>query len=127
MVAAKEAGVEIIVRSGRTLWDSDELVKKNNNKPTTSISQEQAAGLKVGKIPQPIPAPKSISDPGDVNLDFEQQQPEQTPDFNGESRSHSDKSYESIAGPNGNFAVPTMEELGFPAATTNYRGETIAQ
>lgn len=34
MKGAKEAGVEVIVRSGRTLWDSDELVKKNHGKPT---------------------------------------------------------------------------------------------
>jgi cryptochrome len=99
MKAAREAGVEVIVRSGGTVWDSDELVKKNSNKPTMSISQVQAAGPKVGKIPRPIPAPKSIPDPGGIKLVFEQEQPEQTPDFNGKSRSHSDKSYKKVAGP----------------------------
>lgn len=39
MDAAKEAGVEVVVRSGRTLWDSDELVAKNDGKPTMSITQ----------------------------------------------------------------------------------------
>lgn len=34
---AKEAGVEVIVKSGRTLWDSDELVQKNGGKPTMSM------------------------------------------------------------------------------------------
>ena len=34
---AKEAGVEVITRSGRTLWDSDELVRMNGGKPTMSI------------------------------------------------------------------------------------------
>ena len=48
--AAKEAGVEVIVRSGRTLWDSDELVEKNKGKPTMTFSQVQAAGAKVCKI-----------------------------------------------------------------------------
>ena len=37
--SAKEAGVEVIYRCGRTLWDSDELVKKNGGKPTMSITQ----------------------------------------------------------------------------------------
>ncbi|PBP28602.1 cryptochrome-2 [Diplocarpon rosae] len=127
MRAAKEAGVEVIMRSGRTLWDSDELVKKNRGKPTMSISQVQAAGPKVGPIPRPIPAPKSIPDPGNTSLEFEPYQPEQDPDLNSKSRETQDKSYENIAGPHGDFAAPTLEELGFPAATTPHRGgETIA-
>lgn len=36
---AKDAGVEVVVRTGRTLYDSDELVKNNGGKPTMSISQ----------------------------------------------------------------------------------------
>lgn len=38
---AKEAGVEVIVKMGRTLYDSDELVKANGGKPTMSITQVQ--------------------------------------------------------------------------------------
>jgi hypothetical protein len=92
-----------------------------------SISQVQWAGPKIGKIPRPIPAPKSIPDPGETKLDFEQQQPESDPDFNDGSRSHGDLSYERLSGPNGDFAVPTLEELGLPAATSPHRGgETIA-
>lgn len=125
--AAEEAGVEVIIKSGRTLWDSDELVNKNHEKPTMSISQVQAAGSKIGKIPRPIPAPKSIPDLGDTKLDFKQQQPESDPDFNSGSRSHDDQFYEKISGPSGDFAVPTMEELGLSAATSPHRGgETIA-
>ncbi|PMD36471.1 Cryptochrome/photolyase FAD-binding domain-containing protein [Hyaloscypha variabilis F] len=125
--AAEEAGVEVIIRSGRTLWDSDELAKKNHGKPTMSISQVQAAGPKIGKIPKPIPAPKSLPDPGEITLEFEQEPPEAKPDFNGSSRSQGDRSYERISGPSGDFAVPTMEELGFPAATSpHHGGETIA-
>jgi cryptochrome len=37
---ARDAGVEVIVKSGRTLWDSDEIVKKNGGKPTMSMSVE---------------------------------------------------------------------------------------
>jgi cryptochrome len=127
MRLAKEFGVEVIVQPGRTLWDSDALVRKNNGKPTMTISQVQVAGPKVGKIARPIPAPTSIPDPGETELDFDQQRPIQEPDLNSGWREGKDKSYEKISGPNGNFAVPTLEELGFPDATTQHRGgETIA-
>jgi cryptochrome len=125
--AAKEAGVEVIIRSGRTLWDSDLLVEKNHGKPTMSISQVQTAGPKIGAIPRPIPPPKSLPDPGSTKLDFGQEQPVPSPDFNKKHRVSGDRSYEKISGPNQDFAVPTLEELGFPAATTSHRGgETVA-
>ncbi|KAK3059344.1 hypothetical protein LTS18_011091, partial [Coniosporium uncinatum] len=43
---AKEVGIETVVVPGRTLYDSDQLVKNNGGKPTMSISQVQAAGKK---------------------------------------------------------------------------------
>jgi cryptochrome len=124
--AAKAAGVEVIVLSGRTLWDSDELVAKNHGKPTMSISQVQKAGPQIGKIPRHLPPPFRLPDPGEITLDFMQEPPKDKPDFNSGSREEKDKSYERIAGPNGDFAVPTLEELGFPAATTCHRGGEIA-
>ena len=41
MILAKEAGVEVITKVGRTLYDPDELVKANGGKPTMSITQVQ--------------------------------------------------------------------------------------
>ena len=38
---AKEAGVEVIIKVGRTLFDPDELVRANGGKPTMSINQVQ--------------------------------------------------------------------------------------
>jgi cryptochrome len=125
--AAKEVGVEVIVKSGRTLWDSDELVKNNGGNPTMTITQVQTAGPKIGPVPRPIAAPKSIPDPGELELDFEQEQPDSKPDFNSGPRRHDDKSYEKISGPNGDFAVPSLEELGMQPATTKHRGgESLA-
>lgn len=125
--AAKKAGVKVVTRPGRTLWDSDEVVQKHGGKPTMSITQLQAAGDKCGPIPRPIPAPKSLPDPGDMPLDFAHDEPEASPDFNADYRSLRDKGYMQIAGPKGDFAVETMEELGFPKATTPHRGgETLA-
>lgn len=43
------------------------------------------------------------------------------------SRCHNDPSYDKLAGPNGDFAVPTLEALGFPVPTPKHRGgETVA-
>ena len=39
MRLAREAGVEVVVELGRTLYDPDELVKANGGKPTMSITQ----------------------------------------------------------------------------------------
>lgn len=124
---AQEAGVEVLVRVGRTLYDPDELVRKNNGRPTMSISQVQASGAKIGRIPRPIPAPKSLPDPGETNLSFDHDKPLRDPDFNAIQRHASDTSYNQLAGPHGDFAVPTMEELGLKEATSPHRGgETIA-
>lgn len=41
MDMAKEAGVEVITKVGRTLYDPDELVRVNDGKPTMSINQVQ--------------------------------------------------------------------------------------
>lgn len=124
---AEKSGVQVIEVYGRTLWDPDELVKNNNNRPTMSATQVEGAGRKIGDVPRPIDAPKSIPDPGETNLDFDQTLPSDDPDWSKEMRSHKDQSYEQLAGPNGDFAVPTMEELGLPAATTPHKGgETVA-
>ncbi|KAI4126043.1 MAG: hypothetical protein LQ341_006915, partial [Variospora aurantia] len=121
--SAKEAGVEVVAtRHGRTLYDPDELVKANGGKPTMSITQVQHAAEKLGDVPKPLPAPESLPDPGDLYLDFDQTQPSPEPDFNSIQRSGKETSYASLSGPNHDFAVPTMSELGLKPATTPHRG-----
>ncbi|KAI2612418.1 Cryptochrome/photolyase FAD-binding domain-containing protein [Hypoxylon fragiforme] len=120
---AENAGVKVITRYGRTLWDSDEVVAYHGGNPTMSITQLQAAGHKVGEIPRPIPAPKYLPDPGEMPINFEQQKPETEPDLNAPHRRGIDKTYSYIAGPRGDFAIATIDELGFSAAaTTPHRG-----
>lgn len=121
-MAAKAAGVEVLVCHGRTLWDSDDLVSKNHNKPTMTINQVQTAGPKVGQIPRPFPTPETIPDPGTLILSFKYQKPEPIPDLSSSLREGQEKSFEQISGPNGDFAVPTLEELGFAKATSDHRG-----
>jgi deoxyribodipyrimidine photolyase len=127
MDLAKKAGVEVVVKVGRTLYDPDELVKQNHGKPTMSISQVQAAGKKIGSIPRPIAAPKHLPDPGTLDLSFVQDKPSHEPDINAIQRDGTEASYTSLSGPNNDFAVPTMQELGLKPATTRHRGgETLA-
>ncbi|KAK3110035.1 hypothetical protein LTR53_016100 [Teratosphaeriaceae sp. CCFEE 6253] len=126
--SAKLAGVEVIVASqGRTLWDSDDVVKAHGGKPTMSISQLQAAGAKVGAIARPIDAPKSLPDPGPTKLNIDQERPDVKPDINEKYRESDEGTYSSgIMGPNGDFSVPTLAELGMKPATTSTRGgETV--
>ncbi|KAK6952947.1 hypothetical protein Daesc_005244 [Daldinia eschscholtzii] len=120
---AEKAGIQVVSRYGRTLWDSDEVVAKHGGKPTMSITQLQAAGKKVGEIPRPIPAPDYLPDPGDMPIDFEQRKPETEPDINAPLRDDVEDTYSHIAGPQGDFAIATLDELGFSAApTTPHRG-----
>lgn len=125
---AKAAGVKVVSTSGRTLYDSDLIVKANHNKPTMSIKALEAAGDKVGKVPSPIDAPNSLPDPGELSLDFEQESPATQPDFNKKHRDSDDKSFSAgLAGPSGDFAVPALKELGMKPATTPHKGgESIA-
>lgn len=124
--SAKQAGVEVIMAAGRTLWDADAVVHANGGKPTMSITQLQAAGRKVGPIPPAIDAPTSLPDPGDMPLDdlltAGHEEPPANPDFNAQWRTLRDKGYTNLAGPRGDFAIETLEELGFPPATTPHRG-----
>ncbi|KAI9858755.1 MAG: hypothetical protein M1824_004175 [Vezdaea acicularis] len=126
MALAEKAGVKVITRVGRTLYDPDRLVQENGG-PTMSITQVQKAAKKIGEIPRPIPAPTSLPDPGDTFFDFEQEQPPSNPDMNANQRDQDDASYAHLAGPKGDFSVPTMAELGLKPATTPHRGgETLA-
>lgn len=129
MRAAKEAGVEVVVRYGRTLWDPEEVVKKNAGRPTMTIAQLQQAGRKIGNIPKPLGAPTSLPGLGELDLgvEFAQERPAVEPDLNASQRGEPDRSYAGVTGPEGNFAVPTMEELGLLPATSPHRGgETLA-
>ena len=130
MRLAKDAGVEVIIKVGRTLYDPDELVKHNGGRPTMSMSQTQKAAAALGDPAKPIPAPTSLPDPGGTDLSsIDHHKPDPNPDFNSAHRSpvKKESQYISIMGPNKDFAIPSLEEMGIKAATTPHRGgETIA-
>ena len=142
MKLAKAAGVEVIVKVGRTLFDPDELVRHNGGKPTMSISQVEKAiqhiddGFGKGVPAIPLDAPSSLPDPlpeSEMDLspvDHEIPRPPGGRDFNRVVRTKgSDDQYKSIMGPNKDFSVPSFLEMGIDPkdATTPHRGgETIA-
>lgn len=140
---SKELGREIKVVSlmGRTLFDPDELVEKNGGKPTMSMGQVvKASGMidpkdggRKGEPRRCVDTPDSLPDPlsqeeMDLSEDgeFRHEVPGRSPDFNQVYRGldGEEKHYESVAGPNGDFAVVTLEEMGIdPAmATTPHKG-----
>ncbi|KAL9624142.1 MAG: hypothetical protein Q9160_001664 [Pyrenula sp. 1 TL-2023] len=120
---AEKAGVKVIIKVGRTLYDPDEVVKVNGG-PTMSMNAVQKAADQLGEPTKPIPAPKSLPDPGPTDLSsLSPDTPSQTPDFNAPQRtSGKDQSYTSLSGPKKDFAVPTLSELGIPEATSPHRG-----
>lgn len=131
--AARAAGVEVLTRPGRTLWDSDALVRANAGKPTMSITQLQHAGAKLGPVARPLPAPSSLPGPDPATLtpdataalQADHEAPCSDPDYNARWRTLRDRGYTRVAGPGGDFAVvATLAELGFPddEATTPHRG-----
>ena len=93
-----------------------------------SITQVQKAAAKIGEVPKPVPTPQSLPDPGELLVEeIEQSRPEREPDINAIQRvggnTQDEKSYaHGVAGPKGDFAVPTLEEMNILPATTQHRG-----
>ena len=129
MQLAGDAGVEVIVKVGRTLWDPDEIVRQNGGKPTMSMSQLQNAGAKVGAIAQPLKAPTSLPNPGELDVgEIDQSIPsDKGKDLNSHLRESREGSFlHGLAGKKSDFSPPTLEDLGLPPATTPHRGgETV--
>ncbi|KAJ6070107.1 hypothetical protein N7499_011994 [Penicillium canescens] len=132
---AEKAGVEVIVKMGRTLFDPDEVVEKNGGKPTMSITQLEKAAEKInnGSPDKPLEAPKSIPDPWEEDKmdlsSLKQDSVDHEPDFNSEHRIKADAQYSQLMGPNNDFGVPTFEDMGMDiseAVTPHRGGETEA-
>ncbi|KAJ5724461.1 DNA photolyase [Penicillium malachiteum] len=128
---AKEAGVEVIIRMGRNLFDPDELVRKNGGKATMSISQVERAAEKIngGEPAKPLAGPKEIPDAWGIEKMKEveaikTEKIDATPDLNAEVRGGVENQYERITGPKGDFGVPTLKEIGISesSVTTPHRG-----
>ncbi|KAK5062807.1 hypothetical protein LTR84_004882 [Exophiala bonariae] len=140
---AEGLGVEVVSLSGRTLFDSDEVVRMNGGKPTMSMNQLVNASKKIGNgIPQkPLETPLRLPDPpedheldlSDLDADkVDEGGSNEAMDYNLPQRTLGQKKntqYETgIMGPAKDFGVPTLEEMGIdPADVTSPHkgGETI--
>lgn len=59
----EKAGIEIVSCEGHHLYPIMEVLKKNGNKPPTSMGAYQKAISSLGDVPKPTPTPKSLPDP----------------------------------------------------------------
>ncbi|KAL1618632.1 hypothetical protein SLS54_007067 [Diplodia seriata] len=122
---ARAAGVEVVTRTGRTLFDPDVLVERGNGgKPTMSLAQVRRAVERAGLVvPRALPVPGWLPPPGpglgEVGLEQEVSGSERR-EGEGEEKTYAF----GLAGPKGDFGVPEMGELGFAdgAATTGIEG-----
>ncbi|KAJ5669497.1 hypothetical protein N7462_010567 [Penicillium macrosclerotiorum] len=120
---------------GRTLFDPDELVRKNGGKPTMSMSQVEKAAHQINDAnpDKPLDAPTTIPGPWEKDRmdlsSLDHKVAEAQPDLNADHRTASDKQYTDIMGPKHDFGVPTLEEIGIAPSqvTTPHRGgESVA-
>lgn len=132
MGLAKETGVEVIVKYGRTLFDVDEVVKNHGGKPTMSMSQLKKATEKMD-VPSPLSTISKVPGCGNVvdelkKLEGEyghQASDEGKGDMQQNLRVGEEMVYKhGLLGPNNDCAVPTLQEMGIEMhdATGKHKG-----
>lgn len=142
---AEGLGVQVVSLSGRTLFDSDELVKMNGGNATMSMNQLVNASKKIGDgIPnRPLDRSTCLPDPlGEAEMDLsnldaddlknDEGGGEEIMDYNLPQRTSGkarNTQYETgIMGPKRDFGVPTLEEMGIDSAdvTSPHKGGETA-
>jgi len=146
VVIAEGLGVKVVSVSGRTLFDSDEVVKANGGKPTMSMNQLVNASKKIGNgVPnRPLDRPTCLPDPlSAAEMDLGDLDPnDRKNDGSGGGKKEMDYNlpqrtlgkakntqYETgIMGPKRDFGIPTLEEMGIDPAdvTSPHKGGEIA-
>ncbi|KIY01385.1 uncharacterized protein Z520_02937 [Fonsecaea multimorphosa CBS 102226] len=144
---AGDQGVKVVSVSGRTLFDSDEVVQMNGGKPTMSMAQLVKAVAKINHgVPQrPLERPTSFPDPlGESEMDLSGLEQEVSGDgerpttnqahtkwpgvdgmdYNAVQRTlggNKDTQFAAgLMGPDSDFSVPTLEEMGIdPSCVTS--------
>ncbi|KAH7926248.1 hypothetical protein BV22DRAFT_1104439 [Leucogyrophana mollusca] len=120
-----KAGVQVVDVLGHSLYDPQAIVDQNKGNPTMSISSWITASNKLPAPSRPLLPPPSLPPPGNTTLiPFSRKD---HPVANGVDVNEDDREtvvtcYDTLAGRDGDFSIPTLEELGLPPATTSIRG-----
>lgn len=123
----QELNLTVLQDVGHTLWDQERLLALCNGKPPLSYGPFVKLTEKAGDPPKPCAAPISLPPQGDTKISqLERAQHAvgeyQQEDVNARFKTSEDSIYDTMAGPNGTFSIPTFEELGLRAATTSHHG-----
>ncbi|KAG8681518.1 hypothetical protein FRC11_001019, partial [Ceratobasidium sp. 423] len=139
---AARCKVEVVDVLGHSLYHPADILEKNGGKATTTITQWQKAmgskltcmkkaASKLGSVARPTPAPKRLVPPGDLHLSSlsrEDHPVHREHDLNEKTRIGPVTCFNTLTGPSGDFAIPTLEELGYPTPTTTiHGGETVGR
>lgn len=124
---AAEAGVEVTQEVGHTLFDHKELMRLCNNHPPLSYGPFVKLTEKATAPPKPFPVPSSLPPMGNTDVSSLSRKnhsvtPFQQEDLNAQFKDHEESIYDTIAGPDGAFSVPTFKELGLQESTSPHRG-----
>src|SRR5271154_4248118 len=97
-----------------------------------SMPQVQKAASTLSEPTRPLPALKSLPDPGEVDLSsIDHEIPALEPDFNATHRTAGkEDQYKPIRDPKKDFAVPTLTEMGIPRRNhpdTRWRDPRLVQ
>ncbi|KAF7596870.1 hypothetical protein BBP40_011915 [Aspergillus hancockii] len=132
---AEKDGVESNCQAGRNLFDPDQIVRRNDGKPTMNMSQVRKAVEKLtgGDPEEVVPTPTGLPDPWDEKkMDLsglDQDAIQVAPDYNKAYRNADDRQDNGLIGPGRDCGVPTLEEIGIDpsqATTLHKGGETEA-
>jgi len=124
-------GTEVLAVHGHTLYDPQRVAAANHGKPTMSLASWRKAAQGLPEPERPLLPPEKLPPPGDTDLGdaFTRKHHPigHDMDMNGDTRETELHCYDHIASPNNDFAIPSMDELGLPPATTSiHGGETEA-
>ena len=126
---AEQAGVQVIQKHGHTLYEGEKVVKQNKGKVPLTYGQYVKATSALGEPPTPVPRPQTLPPPGDLDFTTPLDHSPNVQSFLNRDVNHphriqnkKESTYISIAGPEGKFAVPTMEELTMQPASSSIRG-----
>jgi len=118
----QNTNVKIVKADGHSLWNPVEVVKANHGKPPITYNAFLKVVAKLPKIQLPLETPSKLPPSGEISVDGLKCEIIEGEDMNAHLRINDCTVYGSVHGVSKDFSVPTMEELGYPEATTPIRG-----